>query len=243
MKQFKRSVLLAILTLSLIPMTVQATSLTKNQFNGDLSAEAVFEIVGGNFQVTLTNNSTYDVLVPSDILTAVFFFMDESIVLTAETAWLGLSMVVNGEGDTPPEDGQVGGEWAYEEVSVSDVLGHPGANRGISTAGFDIFGIPNFDGDNLNKNEQVNGMDYGITSTGDDITTGNKPVTGKNAFIQDSVVFTLSGLPLDSKGVTEFDPFEDIDNVTFQWGTDLEAVPKPTTFLLLGAGLVGFASG
>jgi hypothetical protein len=137
----------------------------------------------------------------------------------------------------PDGGGNVGGEWAY----ASGLSGAPGgAAEGISSAGFGLFGAANFGGPNLDDPESVGGLNYGITSLGDDPTTKNKAVTGKDPLIQNAVVFTLSGLPegFDLASAT-------ITNVSFQYGTSLSEtnvpVPEPATMLLFGSGLICLA--
>src|SRR5215813_954956 len=90
--------------------------------------------------------------------------------------------------------------------------------------------------------DSPDGLQYGITSAGDNLATGNSAVTGGNALIKNSVIFTLSGLPAG------FDPSTAISNVVFQYGTQLTdphfpgnppSVPEPATLGLVGIGLVG----
>ena len=61
-------------------------------------------------------------------------------------------------------------------------------------------------------------------------------VTGTNALIQNSVVFTLPGLPVG------FDPSTAISNVNFQYGTSLLdsniQVPAPGALSLLAAAVL-----
>lgn len=237
LKGMKRGFLVAVGLAALLALTAspaRATDIAFTFSDGDLAASATFSTSGTDLIVTLTNTSTADALVPTDILTALFFTVAGDPTLTTVSALLnGGSTVFFG----PDGGGNVGGEWAYAD----GLSGAPaGADEGISSAGLDFFGAGNFNGDNLQDPNAVDGLNYGITSAGDDLTNGNTPVTGglnangngnAVALIQNSVVFTLSGLP------TGFDPSTGISNVFFQYGTDIVQVPEPATALLLGFGL------
>jgi hypothetical protein len=220
----------------------EATPLTVSFSSGSLAASATFDTSGTDLIMTLTNTSLFDVLVPVDVLTAVFFDINGVGALGPTSALLDAgSAVFFG----PDGGGNVGGEWAY----AAGLAGAPGgATEGISSAGFGLFGAANFGGANLQGPAAVDGLQYGLTSAGDDTTTGNAAVTGGFALIQNGVVFTLSGLP------DGFDPSGagNIANVSFQYGTSLTepnctgagcfpSVPEPSTVLLLGAGLISVA--
>lgn len=198
---------------------------------GTLSAEAEFSVVGSSLRVVLTNSSMHDALIPIDILTALFWDIDgDPVSLTRDSAVLNAGSVVLFGGTDP--GGVVGGEWTYR----GDLVGAPRDSRyGISSVGFDLFGpFDLFPGSNLQGPVGPNGLEYGITSAGDDPTTGNTPVTGVNALIKYSVVFMLGGIGSD------FD-LGRIYNVNWQYGTDLEEgpnTPAPGVLGLLGLALV-----
>jgi len=220
-----------------------ATPLTFNGASGTFSASATFDIVGGNLQITLANTSLSDVLTPTSgggILTALFFDLAPSTTLTPISAALGGSTVFFG----PNGGGNVGGEWAF----AAGLSGAPGnAGLGSSSSGFGLFGAPNFNGPDLQTPAAVDGLNYGITSAGDNPLTGNTPVTGGSgpnpvALIKSSVIFTLSGNP----AFTTIGDYT-ISNVSFQYGTDLvldpnitaTPVPEPTAGVLLATGMAG----
>jgi hypothetical protein len=206
-----------------------------NGSSGTFSASATFDIVGGNLQITLTNTSLYDVTSPTGgggILTALFFDFLPATILTPVSATLGSgSTVFFG----PDGGGNLGGEWAYG----SGLMWAPGsAGLGVSSSGLGLFGQANFNGGNLQGPTALDGLQYGITSAGDNLTTGNTPVTGQFALIQNSVVFTLSGNP----AFTTIEDYE-ISNVSFQYGTALcdpnvpgIPIPEPATGVLLIVG-------
>lgn len=77
-------------------------------------------------------------------------------------------------------------------------------------------------------------MQYGLLSASDNLASGNAQVTGGNAFIRHSVVFTLTGLP------SGFDPEASIRNVNFQYGTSLGEpnVPTPGSAALMLSGMI-----
>jgi hypothetical protein len=210
--------------------TANASSITYSISSGVRSAEATFTTTGNFLTVVLTNTSTDDVMQPDQVLTAVFFdwapppaypggFTPVSALLTS-----GSQIHYGGTNTT-----NVGGEWAYREDASGIPLTSPGP--GVSAAGFGLFGDPNFNGSNLQGPVSVAGLEYGLTSAGDNLSTGNTPVTGgtqnnPTALVKNSVTFTLdAGLDLD--GFTER-----IFNVRFQYGTSLNepqflVVPLP----------------
>lgn len=231
--------------LALAAAPAQAVSITFSGSSGNLAASATFEIVSEgadfDFLITLTNTSIADVTAPSQVLTGVFFSIAGDPTLNPYWAMVpGGSSVLNAPGSAvsgslSPGGPDVGGEWAYR----AGLVGAPnGANQGISSAGLGLFGPSDrFRTDsNLQGPNSINGLEYGITSAGDDPATINgDSVLGTTALIQNSVVFALGAtLPGFSTG--------DISNVSFQYGPSLTdtnvRVPEPTTLLLLGSGLL-----
>jgi len=205
--------------------------------SGDLKASATFVSSGTTLTITLANISTEDVTAPNQVLTALFFDTTPDMVLTPVSALLAGSTVYYG-----PNVNNVGGEWAYGH-NLTGVPGGP-AEQGTSSTGLGLFGGGNFNGANLQGPVSVDGLQYGLTSAGDNVTTGNAAVTGQFALVRNSVTFTLtmSTSPLDA-----------VCNVRFLYGTSLtEAVIRGdttsadvsvpdggTTVMLLGSALAG----
>jgi hypothetical protein len=195
--------------------------------SGSLSSEVTFQTSGSNLIVTLTNTSTTDALVPTDILTGVFF--NAPVTLTTVSATTSGS-VYNYPGVT-----NVGGEWAY----TSGFSGPAGSNQGISASGLGLFGpTNNFGSTNLSgpPSGEVGGVDFGIAPAGDNPLTENGGLSGEG-LIKNSVTFVLSGWSGSLASITD---------VWFQYGTSLTEpgfggsnTPEPATMVLMGVGAAG----
>jgi hypothetical protein len=227
--QRRVSHLLALATLALAAGSTNADVLWAG-VGGGLNSTALFHASGSSLVVTLTNTSSADVVDPPGVLTAVFLnITGNTVTLTPQSAIVpaGSSVLF---GPTGPNN-SVGGEWAYKASPMT------GFTQGISSAGLGIFGPGDvFPGSgNLQGPADPDGIEYGITSAGDDPTTGNAAVTGANALIKNAMVFTLSGLP------TNFD-LTRINAVRLQYGTDLTephldaTVPAPGAAMISAAG-------
>lgn len=191
-------------------------------------------------KVILTNTATNDPFSPPEILTAVFFNITNNggptnLVLGRQAAWIVAPNSITYGGGTDP-GGVVGGEWAY----AAGIAPVGGANRGIGSSGFGLFGPGDlFPGSNLAGPVSPDGVQYGVTTAFD--TPGNdNGGLANNPTIKNEVNFKLSGL--DQFGVIGF------DHVSFQYGTALTdtnvpgnrppVVPEPNTLYALTAGLV-----
>lgn len=223
-------------------------------------AEASFDIVGGNLQVTLTNKSTADTLVPTDVLTAVYF---SGIANVAIQSGINFGSAVLAPGSTvfydaggQPAGGVVGGEWAYNTfASGATGIDNAGntitSTQGLSSTGVDLFGPGNrFPGADLQSPDSPNGVEYGLLTAGDLSATGNGGITGSGGLIKNAVIFTMlntSVTPLTLSSLT---------SVWFQYGTSLTEpqfrgslvpggtvpeVPLPAALPLLLGGLGGLA--
>ena len=165
----------ALLSVALWATPASASSLTIGLTNGSRSASAVFVNSGGQLIVTLTNTSTADALVPTDLLTAIFFDVAGSPTLTPVSAVICSTCSVLYPG-SPATDagGSVGGEWAYLGGGADLAFT---ANYALSSTGVGIFGPGDvFGGTNLAGPADPDGPQYGITTAGDDPATFNARV-------------------------------------------------------------------
>jgi hypothetical protein len=136
--------------------------------------------------------------------------------------------------DLTPGSGIISGEYSYLGGGPTLMWG---GEQGLSAVGYGVFGPGNrFPGGNVaDQGNPPGGLDFGLSSAGDDPTTHNG---GANrALVKNSVIFTLGGLPAG------FNPLVDVTNVTFQYGTNMEephiTVPEPASAsLLVTAGAV-----
>jgi hypothetical protein len=208
---------------------------------GARAAQADFSVSGSNLVVRLTNTATADVMVPSDVLTAVFFDISgPAIGLSRISGVLAAGSQVFYDPDGQPAGGVIGGEWAYlGGLNVGQVAGR---RYGISSTGLGVFGPGNlFPGADLKSPASPNGLEYGLLSAGDNPATGNGGVTGSGGLIKNSVVFTLGGVG------TDFD-LGRIGSVYFLYGTafgegaiggeQVQKIPGAGSALLAGLGLL-----
>jgi hypothetical protein len=134
-----------------LPTGAHATPVMFTGSSGSLAASATFDIVGGQLQIVLTNTSAADVMVPAQVLTALFFDIPGVTLTPVSAALTAGSTVYFG----PDGGGNVGGEWAY----ASGLTGAPGsAALGASSSGFGLFGSGNFGGANLQDPDAVDGL-------------------------------------------------------------------------------------
>lgn len=231
----------AALALAALAGPVAAAPLIFTATNGaDLSASASFDLVGGQLQLVLSNTSTHDVTQRAQLLNAVFFSLSGGVAQLTPVSATSLGITYLYGVIEQPAGTNVGGEWGYAGVSTSY---HPNANVGVSSTGLGLFGSGTFNGPDLDSPDALNGMNYGLTSQGDDVSSwqGNgtqEPIT-KHAV---SFLFDVgSGFSLSQ-----------IDRVSFQYGTSLSeprlcaqgceperSVPEPATAALVGLGLLG----
>lgn len=222
---------LAPLVLSVCAGSASAGTLTVDASGGNLAARAVFVASGNNLVITLSNTSTFDALVPADMLTGVYFNITGPTVTLSRVSVLVApsSDVINVM--TQPAGDVVGGEFGFR----GDLNGPRGTSYGVSSSGLGLFGPGDvFPGGNLAGPVDPDGPQYGITSAGDNINTGNGGT--QTPLIKNAVVITLSGLPQG------FDPETRITGVNFQYGTSLTEpnldMPAPGALVTLAGGLL-----
>lgn len=216
--------------------------------NHSLSATAEFDTftdsTGTYLKVTLTNTyaTRYDAgtskIVPSDVLTALFFDVFGNPQLTLVSALVvDPNRILNpdtgpGDAEAPPT-GDITGGWQYKYSASGSLDPDLTQRQGLGTAGFNVF-----------KGKEVGDVNFGIVNPGYVNGDGNMPIY-TNRMIRNAVVFTLTGIS------SLFNPKTNISNVRFQYGTGLDepsfageqhptsGTPEPSTFVLSSLALIG----
>jgi hypothetical protein len=217
------------------PSSARADAMLFTGSSGTLSASALFELVGGNhLNITLTNTSAADVLLPADVLTGLFFNSVHS--LSPMTAALNDSISVY-KSSTDPGDG-----WGF----ASRVNAQGYGNAISATGAVPGLGLSNFSHE-FNK---LGGVDFGILSAGDKSETGNTGVKKRGPLFNDSIVFTLNtspGFSLQDLGSTVMFQYGSALNEPHYVGEDppinppTSPVSEPASLILFGSGLAGVA--
>jgi hypothetical protein len=229
--------------------------------NGSLATRVEFSVSGTDLIVELSNTSTADVLLQSNLMSALFFDLDTLNNLVLQSAFasgpLGIyqqnstqNSNANGAlnnisdatnlaapGSTNGGPGTFDGGWQLRE----NFGGLPGLTqtRGVGTNGLGVF----------NGSDVINtdNLDYALTSAGDNVATSQAQQLFNDPYIQNIITFTFSGLPVG------FDlTAQNVSNVRVQYGTSLtepsitipdgdedQPVPEPGTVFLLGAAALG----
>ena len=235
-------------TVVLFASVATASPITFGLTNGSRSATALFENSGGDLVVTLTNTSSADAMLPTDLLTAIFFDIAGNPTLTRISAVIcPTCSILHPEAiATDPGPNGVGGEWAYKRSTSGVAFG---GEYGLSSTGLGVFGSGDrFSGSNLSGPAEPGGPQYGITTASDNPSTGNGALN--TPLIKNQVIFTLGGFGA-------LDPSLTISGLTFLYGTaldepsfsgtcldctpttDIAATPEPASLILLGSGLLG----
>ena len=181
------------LALALAPATYGAVSATSSSADGR-AAQAVFDVVDGNLVIRLTNLSNNDVRSRRDVLTGIYFDTSGA----ADLNYVGAGTAEGSQVVFGPDRDNLNREWNFQD-----------GKRALKRAG-SRFALGSASIGRLFKG--VGNLDFGLTSLGDDPSSGGKALTGKFSLVQNEVVLVLAGVP---EGFSELD----ITKVVFQYGT------------------------
>jgi hypothetical protein len=238
---------LVALTLVIVGNTARGLTFTgtgpSDETNRTLSASATFTVTNLQLVITLSNTATFDPDDSADILTGIFFTLAGDPPLARTSAVLGSDTAIKNRPGVSGPGMNVGDEWIYG----NGLTGLPhGANEGLTIASLKKISRRNrFSGPKLAPSS---GVQFGVTTAFD--TLGNDKASLKHQqLIENTVIFTLSGLPTDFT-------VADISNVSFQYGTSLKdpglnlagtisgegggtpVIPEPGTATLIATGLL-----
>jgi hypothetical protein len=196
-------------------VSAQPVTFTGSNSGNQLAASVTFNAIGGgDLQVTLTDTYTGDTVDQAHVLTGVFFSGATGLTPVSATAGPG-SLEWSGKSSSAPESSSVlGTEWAYATAT-----GAPnGAASGIVSAGYWSPAGPGFGNFSSLPGDMLDGTPYGLLSAG--YAGSDKDGLSNRAYIQDSMVFVLSGFSGSLTSTT-------ISDVSFQYGSALNDPTEP----------------
>ena len=247
--------LITVLTLAVCAPSAGATVLFSAS-GGGLSAQASFTISGSNGNRTLTilltntdtANGTGAPLVPSEVLTGLFFNLGTTTFTTGEATLVNGGQIIQTANCDVACAGKtnVSGEFSYASGGASWL---PGTNQGISSSGYlnNNTSQGNFkNGTNWDNPKALDGINFGIVPDGWTPFQGNGGLDGV-ALVDGTVQFVLK-IP---NGLYE----SAIKDVYFTYGTSANentlhattngsvttsgSVPEPATLSMLGLAMAG----
>jgi hypothetical protein len=195
----------------------------------ELEATVSFELVGSQLEVTLENSGSGDVVAPVDILQAVYWDIADNVSLSLVSATTemecefpksktGTASCSPGGTYTTETNPDIGEMYAYNPDTAPPEVG-------IGSAGLGNFG-------------GTGGMEWGILSAGDDLSTYNGGMT-ERMFVNNSTKFTLDISTTDGSTPTAVGDLG-ITKVAFNFGTSTNLlVPEPGTLALFPLAAAG----